>query len=376
MTAIRLINPKLPPLESVAPYFKLSEDAAWFSNYGPCYQVLNERILDITHAESSTIVANATLALELVLKTVRHSLDSHSRKKYVITPSYTFAATTTSITSAGFQPLYVDVDLDDWHVSASHLDQLIGEYGDQISCLLLCSTFGTTPSLEKLLSWRRGADTIGVPLFIDCAAGFGANLTSDKNEIFVADAVIYSMHATKTFAVGEGGIIVGRKEVVDLCINLSNFGFKADRSFSEFGGNSKISEIMCATALAVLDTFSDQLKIRKELFSAYFAEFDAIEQVRFQSGLENCAWQSLFIQLESAFQLKNVKAALHANEIQFRNDWSMPTHLSIPSTLCETDLKNTVQLASSALTLPLWIGLGTAEIKFICDVVKNELKTT
>lgn len=376
MTAIRLINPKLPSLESVAPYFKLSEDAAWFSNYGPCYQELNKRIQEITQAESTTIVANATLALELVLKTARKSLDSYSRKKYVVTPSYTFAATTTSITNAGFQPLYIDVDLEDWHASNSHLDQLLAEYGDQISCLLLCSTFGTTPSLEKLLGWKRGADTIGVPLFIDCAAGFGANWNSNSNEISVADAVIYSMHATKTFAVGEGGIIAGKREVVDSCVNLSNFGFRADRSFSEFGNNSKISEIMCAMALAALDTFSDQLKNRKEIFSRYYTEFASIEQIRFQSGFENCAWQSLFIQFESALQLQNIKVALHANEIQFRNDWSMPTHLSVPSTLCETDLKNTVQLASSALTLPLWIGIGNAEIKFICDVVKNELRTT
>jgi len=373
MTAFRLIKPQLPPLDVVSRYFKLSEDASWFTNFGPCYQALKNKLLEITKAESGLVVSNATVALELVLKSVKKSLPANTRKIYVVTPSYTFAATTTAIRNAGLYPLYVDVDLHDWHASVNILNELINELGDQISCLLLCSTFGTTPSIEKLQGWKKSAETIGVPLFIDCAAGFGGNFDPSKNEISVADAVIYSMHATKPFAVGEGGIILGKKNLTESCLSLANFGFKEDRTFSEFGSNSKISEIMCATALAALETYPSHLKSRREIFSQYYEELKLEERIKFQFGYENCTWQSLFIQIDSSDNLAKIKAGLQTKEIQFRNDWFPPTHMSVPSKHGRESLGNTNQLSSGALTLPIWLGMTQEQIHFISGVVRDSL---
>jgi dTDP-4-amino-4,6-dideoxygalactose transaminase len=227
--------------------------------------------------------------------------------------------------------------------------------------------------MEKLLAWKSNANKVGVPLFIDCAAGFGANFDHLQNEILVADAVIYSMHATKTFSVGEGGIIVGKKDIIDVCTSLSNFGFKEDRSFSQYGTNSKISEIMCATALAALDSYSDQLSSRQNIFSSYLKRLESVEELSFQEGYENCAWQSLFIQVNSEINLLKVKSALLSNEIQFRNDWSMPTHLSVESPLGPNILENTNKLALGALTLPIWIGISDLQIKFVAEVIKRAL---
>ena len=97
------------------------------------------------------------------------------------------------------------------------------------------------------------------------------------------------------------------------------------------------------------------------------------ERIKFQFGYENCTWQSLFIQIDSSDNLAKIKAGLQTKEIQFRNDWFPPTHLSVPSKHGRESLGNTNQLASGALTLPIWLGMTQEQIHFISGVVKDSL---
>ena len=139
---LRLIKPSSPNMSQVENYFKISQEKSWFSNFGPCYEILQNRISQIFGGKSVLIVSNATQALELVLKNNRRKNFDDLIQKYVVAPAYTFAATATAIHSAGYLPLYVDVDLDDWHASTEELETLLQIHSEEIACLLLCSTFG------------------------------------------------------------------------------------------------------------------------------------------------------------------------------------------------------------------------------------------
>jgi dTDP-4-amino-4,6-dideoxygalactose transaminase len=369
---LRLTKPQLPEIHEIAKYFEKSNEMRWFTNFGPCYRELQDRLLSYTRASDVLIVTNATVALEIVLKATRKKLENKSERLYVLTPSYTFAATTTAIRSAGFTPIYVDVDLDDWHASTSQVNYLASKYKDKIACFLFCSTFGTTPAVEKLKSWKRTADAISVPLYIDCAAGFGSNFDSTENEISVADATIYSMHATKPFAVGEGGIIAGKKEIIESCRKISNFDFDGDRNFGQFGTNAKISEIMCATALAVLDKYDSTLLKRRSVVKELQSNFQDLTYLSFQSGSENSAWQSLYVQINDKIKLGKIIQNLELAAIEFRRDWSKPTHTSIPSAV-KTALDVTSYLAEHCLTLPLWVEMETEHIERITAAVSDVL---
>ena len=46
----------------------------------------------------------------------------------------------------------------------------------------------------------------------------------------LGDAEVFSFHATKPFAIGEGGLITSRSaEVLEAVARLTNFGFDASR---------------------------------------------------------------------------------------------------------------------------------------------------
>ena len=365
---LRLTKPRIPNLLAVSKFFSLSEDARWYTNFGPCYEELRAQLKTSTGADDILIVSNATIALEILLKARRKNLGDDSRRKYVLTPSYTFAATTTSILAAGFLPIYVDIDLDDWHASNEQVDFLARKYADLLACFLLCHTFGTTPTRSKIIDWKKSAERIGVPLFIDSAAGFGSNFDTELNEIQVADATVFSMHATKPFAVGEGGIIAGLPQIVKSCKQISNFDFDESRSFTEFGTNGKITEIMCATALAVLENFTESLLQRRRVANKFKENLSDLEQFNFQKGSENSTWQSLYVQVNTPEFLEGVSGRLKSEKIEFRRDWGNPTHNCIPSHF-ETNLDNTNALARTCLTLPLWEEMEDSHIDRIVRAV-------
>ena len=41
---IRFQAPQLPPVDAVAAYFARAEEARWYSNRGPCHELLVERL--------------------------------------------------------------------------------------------------------------------------------------------------------------------------------------------------------------------------------------------------------------------------------------------------------------------------------------------
>ena len=82
--------------------------------------------------------------------------------------------------------------------------------------------------------------------------------------------VAHSLHATKPFAVGEGGVLVGRRaDWIDEARRISNFGTHM-RIAQQDGTNAKMSEYHGAVALAQLDRWQS-IKQRRRIYSTVTA---------------------------------------------------------------------------------------------------------
>lgn len=368
-SGLRLIKPKLPDFESVQKYFDQSKAKDWYTNYGPCYQELSRLFSDRAKNTPNLILTNATVALETVMKALFQQ-KSDSIAQYVLVPSYTFSATITSITNIGLKPIYVDVDLDDWHMSASHLENLLNQYQGRVVGILTCSTFGTLPPKEKLSSWRKISNAYEMKLVIDSAAGYGNDYLADYHEYEYADAVVYSMHATKPFAVGEGGIILSDQQTVDKCKMISQFGFDERRIPLPNGTNGKISEIMCAFGLAALESLEKDVRIRRDIARVYRDNLKHSTGVTFQENEKTATHQSMFIQLSDLGAKRSILEELRKNKIEFREDWGQPVHEMIKSDFV-TDMDSTKILSANCLSLPIWIGLKEESIVEVCDIISQ-----
>ncbi|WP_447411692.1 DegT/DnrJ/EryC1/StrS family aminotransferase, partial [Clostridium perfringens] len=82
----------------------------------------------------------------------------------------------------------------------------------------------------------------------------------------------YSMHATKTFSVAEGGLIYsGDRALIDQLRSMTNFGFEGGRSATLPGINAKLPEVLALMARAKLTQVDAICDARAEIDVAYRA---------------------------------------------------------------------------------------------------------
>lgn len=270
MTKFRypLIAPRPPRPTLLGEGLARIEAAGIYSNNGPEVRRFETALTERMFAGlgDCATVANATLGLMLA---IREAADRAGRPTgYALIPAFTFAATAQAAMWAGLTPLLCDIDPDDWASSAEHEAALLAEYGEQIAVVVPYATFGNAIDLDR---YRQLQAQHGVGVVIDAAASLG---TLDEAGVgFGAGApfaLVYSMQATKPFAVAEGGVIhSGDTALVERLRTMASFGFEAPRSASLPGFNAKMPEVLAVMATAKLDEIEHISNRRMAVEAAY-----------------------------------------------------------------------------------------------------------
>jgi dTDP-4-amino-4,6-dideoxygalactose transaminase len=363
---IRFQAPQLPPSRDVQAYFALAEEARWYSNGGPCHALLVERLERYLGPGVSCVpVANATLGLMVALRALTGS--APGRRCEVVMPSFTFAATVDAVLWAGLQPVFVDVEPDGWHLDPVALEAALQARSSTVGAVFAASTFGTPPPLAVRRAWGRAAPEAGVPLLVDSAAGFGATDEEGARLARQGDAEVFSFHATKPFAVGEGGLVTTCDPGLAARMRrLTNFGFDDGTVDEDVGLNAKLAEWPAATALAVLDGYADVLAARRRAAERMLAALEPLGFER-QRGADGAAWQFVSVLAPSI----GIRAAAlergRRDGIEMRTYFSVPLHRmpAFASAPVAGDLRRTEELASRVLSLPMANDIGDGDVDAI-----------
>lgn len=372
-TRLRYQRPEHPPLSEVARYFEMSEAAHWYSNGGPCHELLVQRLeARLGNGAFVLPVGNGTLGLMVALAAVTQ--DSSPARDLVITPSYTFAAAVSAILWTGRRPLLVDVDPGHWQLAESDLARALERHGRRVAAVLGTSTFGCPPPAATLACWEDLCREARVPLVMDSAAAFGATTEAGRWLGTQGDVEVFSFHATKPFGTGEGGLIATRSRALrERMARLVNFGFGADRVVQDpLGMNAKLSELQSAVCLAVLDRFDDILTARRRRAARIVS---ALEPAGFESqaGASHSTWQSVPVLAPDAATREAVRARAEEQDVEVRAYFETPLHAHPPfadypraSALAVTD-----DLASRCLSLPMANDLTDDELARVIAIAER-----
>ncbi len=268
---IPLTCPSAPKLSNNIERLKSIEESNWLSNYGPVNTELEGELIRIVFdgTGACTTVNNATTGLILALKLAADRTVGKGR--YVVMPSFTFAAAAHAALWAGLTPLLVDIDPFDWAACRDGEEQLLREYGDAIAVLMPYATFGSNIDLAR---YERLARDHGVGVVVDAASSLGA--LDEKGSAFgvgFSHTIVFSMHATKAFGVGEAGLVYsGNADTIATLRNMANFGFGAERCATMPGLNGKVSEVTALSALIKLPELERLTAHRAELAQCYRRE--------------------------------------------------------------------------------------------------------
>ena len=277
MPNLPLVQPCPPRLSTMSEELAAIEARGIYSNGGPVVRGFERDVTDRLFAGrgASLAVGSATLGLMLAL---RHAAGSRAnRGALALVPAMTFAATAHAAVWAGMTPLICDVDPATWAIDPATEEALLRRHGDRIAAIVPYAPFGRSLDLDRY-QWLTRRH--GVKVVVDAAASLGSRMPDGAN--FGAGApmaIVYSMHATKTFATGEGGLVhSGDAQLIEDLRAMANFGFGAPRSATMPGLNAKLSEVAGVSAAAKLldiDRIADHRAMLGEAYRAELPEFTA-----------------------------------------------------------------------------------------------------
>lgn len=368
---IPFLRPNLVKQKDYACYLDEIDNSRIYSNYGPLNKKFESKVLEdyFNNQGSVVTVNNATIGLMLAINQARRK---HEKAKFALMPSFTFAATPLAAMWCGLTPYFIDIDPKTWLMDLNQLHDVIKELNDEVAVVIPYATFGVNMSLEPYDNLLNQ----GIPVVVDAAASFGSH-TSDYN--FGNDflgTVVYSFQATKSFGIGEGGLMYSNNpETIAQLRQAGNFGFNQGRESTQLGLNSKMSEYAAAIALATLQQFQTKTTLRQQLYSTYI-------QFMQEKGLFDIGWATQEFQGFVAHQFfpalcppnqKNTLIVEHLGQknIQARTYFAPACHQQQQFENCPfKSLNATNAISGQVISLPLWDEISTEQLASIVEALK------
>jgi len=360
---IPFIRPNFPTPEALAADYRSILSSNWFTNFGPMERRLSAAMAAFVADDvSATTSANGTLAL---LGAVQATLGTGTG--LVLMPSFTFVAAAQTVVWTGRRPLFVDVHPDTWQPDLGSARLALETAEEPVAGILLANVFGV--GNPEIAAWEELARQYGVPLVIDSAAGFGSWYSDDERVGARGACEVFSMHATKPFAVGEGGAVVSKDaELVAAVDRFANFGFDAHRASVSLGLNAKLSELSAAIGLRQLPELDHRLEQRRKVFGIYRDVLGA--DFGFQVNAERSSLCFASLRCRSAAHKAAVLDELAAQRVDGRDYYNPPLHrqpyfADTPQGFAAVDLSTTEDLCERIVSVPIHDDMADSDIERI-----------
>jgi dTDP-4-amino-4,6-dideoxygalactose transaminase len=361
MTSVPFLSPTFPPLEELAADYEAICRSGIFTNGGPKERGFAEALEDwVGHGVRFSLTSSATTALQLACA------ECFGRPGgLVLLPSFTFAAGALALQWSGFAPFFIDIEGGSWQPRIADAATILASSRDEVAGVLLCSTFGVAN--DEVAAWEQLCEHHGVPLVIDSAAGLGSEYASGERLGARGDCEVFSFHATKTLAVGEGGGIATRSpELHARLTRARNFGFDDARTVVALGTNAKMSELTAAIGLRQLGRLTARLNARRCALDRYRMMLEP-RGYDFQPNAGRSAVPFVSVLAPTRAARDSFSRALTRNGVEHRDYYNPPLHQHpfFTSHRRSGRLDNTLDVAARVLSLPMFDGMDEAAFRRI-----------
>ncbi|WP_156176874.1 DegT/DnrJ/EryC1/StrS family aminotransferase [Kiloniella spongiae] len=365
---IPLLTPDMPSTQDLLPYLKMIDKDKWYTNFGPRLRAFEDRLIDHfkVQNENITTVSSATTGLSIVLKILTSELLASSIKKRstCLLPAWTFVASAQAIVEAGMDVLFCDVD----PVTGALTPEIVSEYlkipsNIKPDVIMPVVPFGGT---VKVTDWDALSVKTKIPVVVDAAASFYSLEAGNS-------PAVVSLHATKAFGVGEGGVIISKnKEVIRDARQFSQFGFSVGRVALSYGGNYKLSEYHAAVGLAQFDRIGEMKQRHLNIRREYFDHFPSCENIACLPGEDTKISSTLNVIFDGK-KANTVVEALRKQGIGASVWWEDRLHrnqlfnaLSVGNSFPVTDI-----FYDSVVALPFSTSLSEKDISLVVSGIRS-----
>lgn len=361
---IDIVRPNLPPIEEVQARFGEVLANGKITNNGRYVRAF-ERSLTERLGTPTAVMANGTLALTLLLRGL-------GRSGEIILPSFTFPATAHAAIWCGYRVRFADVNPETWTLDPESVKSVCST---ETAAIVPVHIFGVTCDVDALVEL---ALETRAPLVFDAAHAFGTSY-NNRPVGSCGDAEVFSFHATKLFAIGEGGAVATENAEWLRAVRAGrNFGLNPDGDCEDPGTNAKMSDLFAIIGLSALENFSERLAGRRRIGHLLREKFGKIPGVTLQRIPENCVsnHQNFAILVdpdEFGLTRDELHAAMDAENVTTRKYFYPPLHeMSCYQRFAEgADLPETERIASRVLCFPIYSDMTDAEVDAMVGAVER-----
>lgn len=355
------MRPYFPALATISQRLSRALDEGCITNNGP-YVLDFEALLSKYLGAPALCFASGQAALTALL------MASEIYGQEVICPSFTFPATPDAVLAAGGIPVFADISVDTLTLSPIDVEKRITQ---QTGAILTVDAYGIGAdytTLQKIAKKHR------IKLLRDSAPAFGTICHSQENI-----SGVYSFHATKAFAVGEGGCIVSHDESLMARAKLiRNFGLDKNHSWRLPGINGKMTEISAIIGIQSLKGWPDRLNERQKVkarLDAYLTGITGLTVIHTPAGqsVSWCYCPVLIDPIAFGCSRDELQRQLDAFNIFTRKYYPAchKENFSVYSDLRGTDLPRTERIASQVLALPCYESMTPMECCRVGQTISN-----
>ena len=353
----------LPSIEEYIDEIKDLWLTHWITNMGEKHEKFRAALKEYMRVHNLELFTNGHMALEL-------SLQALNLQGEVITTPYTFASTIHAIIRNGLEPVFCDINPDDFTIDVEKIEELIT---DRTCAILPVHVYGNICNVDEI---DRLAQKYGLKVIYDAAHAFGEEYKGKSVGEF-GDISCFSFHATKVFNSIEGGAATFRDQEYGLSLyRLKNFGIRGPERVDAIGANAKMNEFCAAMGLCNLRHIEYVIKKRKQVSERYWENLQNIEGIKLnypQFAVNvNYSYFPIVIDEKVFGSSRNeVFAALGKEGIMTRK-YFYPLTNSYECFHGTYNVDNTPiarHIANRVLTLPLYPELEMGDVDRICKIM-------
>ncbi|MDS0526528.1 DegT/DnrJ/EryC1/StrS family aminotransferase [Clostridium sp. SHJSY1] len=270
---IQVTRSSMPSLDEYIEEIRDLWESHWLTNMGIKHKKLEVYLKEYLNTPNITLFTNGHLALECAIKVLNLTGE-------VITTPFTFASTTHAIVRNGLEPVFCDINTDDYTIDVSKLESLIT---DKTSAIIPVHVYGNICNVKEI---EKIAKKYNLKVIYDAAHAFGVTVNGESVANF-GDASMFSFHATKVFNTIEGGAITYKNdELAKVLYDIKNFGITGPESVEYIGGNAKMNEFQATMGICNLRHVNKEIEKRKTVVERYVERLNGI------NGLKLCKPQN------------------------------------------------------------------------------------
>lgn len=363
MNNIFVTRSSMPPLDEYIKEITPIWDSHWLTNMGEKHRLFQQQLIQYMGVGDVELLTNGHMALELSIQ----ALGLHGE---IITTPYTFASTTHAIVRNNCEPVFCDIDPDDFTIDTSKIEALIT---DRTVAILPVHVYGNICNIEEL---ERISQKYGLKVIYDAAHTFGETYKGRGIGTF-GDASCFSFHATKVFNSIEGGCVCYRdKEFGKELYRLKNFGIKDEDTIDGIGANAKMNEFCAAMGICNLRHIDEEIEKRKKVYNRYYDRLSGVAGIQLncrQTDVKsNYSYFPIVIDENIFGQSRDsIKSILNQNGIGSRK-YFYPLTSAFDCFKNKFDVNLTpiaLNICRRVLTLPLYSDLEISSVDRICDMI-------